>query len=178
MEQYYALCDANKMPLDKKLDILFKYKKNGFYIELGAFDGLSQSNTAFFEFYRDWTGVLIEPSKGSYELCQVNRPKSIVVNAACVSNDYPFETVKGDFNSITMASVDGARLNSSNLVEVKAITLKKILESNSIQEIDLLSIDTEGYELNVLKGLELDKYRPNFILIEIYNYDFQNIPKL
>ena len=67
-EKYYSLGDNKDIPLDKKLDILFSSKRDGVYIELGAFDGLSQSNTAFFEFYRDWTGVLIEPSKGSYEL--------------------------------------------------------------------------------------------------------------
>lgn len=177
-EVSYSLNDSKNIPLDKKLDSLFKSKKNGFFIELGAFDGLSQSNTAFFEFYRNWNGLLIEPSKDSFELCIKNRPNSIVINAACVSNDYTFETVKGDFNGISMASVDGVRLNSNNLVEVKAISMKKILDDlfvNGEKEINFLSIDTEGYELNVLKGLELNKYRPNYILIEIYNWDYQNI---
>ena len=91
-------------------------KENGFYIELGAFDGISQSNTAFFEFNRNWKGILIEPSKGSYELCKKNRPNSIVYNYCCVSNDYKEEYISGDFNNITMASVNGNRLKSNDLV--------------------------------------------------------------
>lgn len=176
LEQFYALCDSKGITLDKKLDILFGGKKNGTFIELGAFDGLSQSNTAFFEFYREWSGILIEPSTGSYDLCIKNRPKSIVLNMCCVSDTYNFPTIKGDFNSITMASVGGERLNSNNLVEVKASTLEKII-SNNLQNksIDLLSIDTEGYELEVLKGLNIDVNRPKYLLIEIYKKDYEII---
>lgn len=175
-EIFYSLSDNNTIPLDKKLDLLFAGKREGVYIELGAFDGLSQSNTAFFEFYRDWTGVLIEPSKGSYELCCKNRPKSIVVNRCCVSDTYETDTIKGDFNSITMASVNGERLTSNDLVEVKVDTLDSIIDLHLKNKvIDLLSLDTEGYEFEILKGLNLDKNRPKFMLIEIYTTDFEKI---
>jgi hypothetical protein len=50
MNKYYSLSDSNNVQLDLKLDLLFNKKENGFYIELDAFDGISQSNTAFFEF--------------------------------------------------------------------------------------------------------------------------------
>ena len=130
----------------------------------------------FFEFYRDWTGVLIEPSKGSYDLCCKNRPKSIVLNMCCVSDTYDSDTIKGDFNSITMASVNGERLRSNNLVEVKAATLDNIINSHlKNKNIDLLSLDTEGYEFEILKGLLLDKNRPHYLLIEIYKKDYVNI---
>ena len=66
---YYSLSDVTGEPLDKKLDILLNHKENGFYIELGAFDGITQSNTYFFELNRGWKGILIEPSKTSFELC-------------------------------------------------------------------------------------------------------------
>lgn len=175
-EKYYSLGDNKDIPLDKKLDLLFGGKREGVYIELGAFDGISQSNTAFFEFYRDWTGLLIEPSKGSYELCCKNRPKSIVLNACCVSDTYEYDTIKGDFNSITMASVNGERLSSNNLVEVKANTLDSIIDLHlKNKAIDLLSLDAEGYEFEILKGLILDKNRPKYLLIEIYKVDFEKI---
>lgn len=173
----YSLCDCNKKELDFKLDSIFESKENGFFIELGGLDGITQSNTAFFEFSRNWRGILIEPSESGYQLCIKNRPNSISVNACCVSNDYNSEFIKGDFNGISMASVDGNRLNSRDLVTVRAATLEKILNEYLVSngDIDFLSLDTEGYEFNVLKGLNLDKYRPKYILIEIYTNDYNDI---
>ena len=174
--QYYSLNDNKGIPLDKKLDILFNHKTDGFYIELGAFDGITQSNTYFFELNRNWKGLLIEPSKGSYDLCCKNRPNSIVVNCCCVSNDYNGDKILGDFNSKLMSSVNGQRLHSGDLIQVNALTLEKILDEKHIDvEIDFLSLDTEGYELPILQGLNLDKYRPKYLLIEVYSKDFHNI---
>ena len=172
----YSLVDNKKEPIDFKLDNIIN-KKNGFYIELGANNGLDQSNTAFFEFNREWTGLLIEPSYEKFLECKINRKNSIVKNYACVSSEYKEETIRGDFNGSLMSSVDGKRLNNRDIIEVKAITLEKLLDNviEKNKQIDLLSLDTEGYELNILIGLNLDKYRPKYILIEIYNYDFEKI---
>jgi FkbM family methyltransferase len=172
----YSLKDSKGLHFDLKLDSLFGAKKNGVFIELGAFDGLTQSNTAFFEFYRNWTGILIEPSKQSYDLCCANRPKSICLNLCCVSSEYTEKTIFGDFNSITMASVNGERLNSQNLVEVNCNTLNNIVRDHIPNKtIDLLSLDTEGYELNILKGFDLSVNRPKFLLIEVYKSDYDKI---
>jgi len=160
-----------------KIIILKIYKENGFFIELGANDGLAQSNTARFEFSKNWTGILIEPSFEKYIQCIENRKNSICLNYACVDNEYKNDFILGDFNGNLMSSIDGKRLNNNNLVQVKTITLEKVLDKykNIDIEIDFLSLDTEGYELNILKGLNIEKYRPKFILIEIYNFDLENI---
>lgn len=175
MYKSFSHVDSKKQFLDKKLDVLFNHKTNGFYIELGANDGLEQSNTAYFEFYRNWNGILIEPSKNVFERCIQNRPKSIVYNLACVSNDYQNDTIEGDFDGNMMSSIGGLRNNRTSLYKVPVSTLEKILDLNSVKDIDFLSLDTEGYELNILKGLNLDKYRPKYMLIEIYKKDFENI---
>jgi FkbM family methyltransferase len=176
--QSFALSDSENIPLDLKLDAIIK-KTGGFFIELGANDGITQSNTAFFEFYREWKGLLIEPSQEKYKQCCENRPKSIVQNYACVSNDYNKNTIVGDFNGSLMSSVNGSRLNTSTseLVSVPTTTLEKLLDTYSApgQVIDLLSLDTEGYELPILKGLNLLKYRPRYMLIEIYTKDYYEI---
>jgi len=172
----YSLTDSKGTSLDVKLDKLFGCKSNGIYIEVGAFDGLTQSNTAFFEFYRSWSGILIEPSKHAYDLCCKSRPKSINLNLCCVSSDYQQKTIFGDFNSVTMASVNGDRLKSQNLVEVNCMTLNNIIREHiPNKSIDFLSLDTEGYELNVLKGLDLSVNRPKFLLIEIYKSEYDKI---
>ena len=172
----YSLPDSTGHPLDKKLDDIFQHKTNGFFIELGAHDGLTQSNSAFFEESRGWTGLLIEPSLSAFELCKANRPNSICLNYACVANDYTDKVVKGDFHGQTMCSVDGMRCQDTHLVEVPASTLEALLDRYAPSTpIDFLSLDTEGYEINILKGLNLDKYRPTYMLIEIYNKDFREI---
>lgn len=174
--QCYSMTDSKGVPLETKLDVLFKFKTNGFYIELGGFDGLTQSNTAFFEFNRNWSGILIEPSINAFEKCRTNRPNSIVLNYCCVSNEYNDKKIKGDFDSSIMSSVNGVRLDSNILTEVDAITLNNILDQHcNGKEITFLSLDTEGYELFILQGLNLNKYRPKFMLIEIYNKDYNAI---
>lgn len=174
--QTFALCDSNNVPLDIKLDNIIK-KTGGFFIELGANDGITQSNTAFFEFYRGWNGILIEPSPEKYIQCRRNRPNSIVQNYACVDSSYQLDHIYGDFNGNLMSSVNGSRLNTSHLLQVSAITLERLLDQYIAtgQIIDLLSLDTEGYELPILRGLNLNKYRPKYMLIEIYTKDFNEI---
>jgi FkbM family methyltransferase len=174
--QTFALPDSKNIPLDYKLDQIIR-KSGGFFIELGANDGITQSNTAYFEFFRGWKGLLIEPSQEKYEQCCKNRPNSIVKNYACVDNSYHLDHILGDFTGSLMSSVNGSRLNSSNLVSVPTVTLERLLDqyTNPGQIIDLLSLDTEGYELPILRGLNLNKYRPRYMLIEIYTKDFNEI---
>lgn len=179
----YSLRDFNGEFLDNKIDTLFKSKKNGFFIELGANNGISQSNTAFLEKNRNWSGILIEPNVKNYEFCKLNRPNSICYNYACVSDDFIDDFIYGDFNLVPnddvslMSSVNGIRLNrfKNNLIKVPVSTLTNILDRQVIPKIDFLSLDVEGYEYSVLKGLNLNKYAPTYLLIEVYNFDFEKI---
>ena len=177
MNRSFSHVDSNNIPLDIKLDYLFNNKENGFFIELGANDGLTQSNTAFFEFTRNWKGILIEPSIVGYESCIKNRPNSKVYNCCCVSNNYNENYIEGDFNGHPMSSVNGNRLYNNNLVKANVKTLEQILDENINKNdvIDFLSLDVEGYEFNVIEGLNIDKYRPKCMLIEIYNTDYDKI---
>ncbi len=173
--KYYGHIDNKGESFDKKLDVLLNQKENGFYIELGANDGLSQSNTAFFEFSRGWTGLLVEPSLKAFELCVVNRPASICKHYACVSSDYEKSFVTGDFDGGLMSCIDAKRTGKSILMDVSAVSLEKLVEEIAPKEIDFLSLDVEGAELGVLRGMNLSKFRPHYILIEVYKEHYNSI---
>ena len=139
--------------------------ENGIFVEAGAYDGLFQSNTKILEDL-GWSGVLIEPSVNSYELCKLNR-KCIVENYGLVSFDYKDEFVYGMFNGTPRS---GISKDGNNPTKVNAKTLTSILLEKNITHVDFLSLDVEGYELEVLKGVDFNLISFNFLLMEV-NYD-------
>ncbi|RPF47022.1 FkbM family methyltransferase [Thermodesulfitimonas autotrophica] len=172
--------------LDLKLRPYLNFR-NGFFIEAGANDGVSQSNTLYFERYMNWTGILIEPIPELADKCRMNRPRCIVESCALVSFDYEkrfvemrycnlMSLVKGALGSPETEQLhieQGCKCQGISTYELKvpARTLTSILDQHSVGKIDFLSLDVEGYELNVLKGIDFDRYRPTFILIEVRSKD-------
>ena len=74
--------------LDKQLEKYVDYD-DGFYVELGANDGVNQSNTLYFEMTRNWKGVLVEPTPHNFILCREQRSnKNKIFCNACVSFEY------------------------------------------------------------------------------------------
>jgi len=177
--------------LDNKLSKYFNFKK-GFFIEVGANDGYSQSNTYYLEKKKKWVGLLVEGIPELFDKCKKERKKSIVKNCALVSNDFKDSTVTMHYAHL-MSVVDGSlkviedqnnqlkrgvniqKLEGSYSVDVLARTLESILDNvKGLPIINFFSLDVEGYELNVLKGLNLSKYRPNYILVEARFFDEVN----
>jgi FkbM family methyltransferase len=171
-------------------DKLLKYLnfQDGFFIESGANDGISQSNTALYEFKYNWTGLLIEPNPKKFFECKKLRKNSIVENYALVSDNYTDEFISGNFNEDGYAEslmsmvydsgdwVDEELLKHKNnisdrLIEVPAITLNKLLVKHDIKKINFISLDVEGYEISVLNGFDIEKYKPNYIMIETTTFD-------
>jgi FkbM family methyltransferase len=168
--------------LDRKLERHLAFE-GGFFVEAGANDGYVQSNTYYFERFKNWTGILIEPIPELYEQCLVERPRSQVFNYALVAEVYSEPTVKmrygglmsivpgacGSLPADTEHVTVGSRLNWDRYyeVDVPARTLSSVLDEAGAPEVDLLSLDVEGYEPNVLAGLGLERHAPRYVLVEI-----------
>jgi FkbM family methyltransferase len=171
--------------LDRKLAAYLDYD-GGYFVELGANDGVDQSNTLYFERERGWRGVLIEPILHNFLKCQGNRAtNNAFFCAACVSDEYAEPYVRLTYSNLmtTPHGVDSdigdpaahARSGAAYLqsgekpVEVMAVarTLSSLLdEAGAPAEMDLLSLDVEGGELEVLKGLDHRSHRFRYMLVE------------
>jgi FkbM family methyltransferase len=161
--------------LDKKMLKFINYR-NGFYIDCGANDGVNQSTTWYFEKYLNWKGILIEPLPKIYKELKLNRSESnFFFNNALVSSSYKKKSIKMiDFDDSITAKVYNSRF-SNNLnkksINVKAFTLNNILEKiHSRKRFDFFSLDVEGAELEVLNGIDFNKYTFNYILVETSNF--------
>lgn len=162
------------------LDIMVKpyieHIKNGFYVEAGANNGIWQSNTKILE-EGGWTGLLVEPNKVLCEQCRHNRPNSIVENFALVSEAYSEPEIEGwfdqqDYNHSLMGRIaaDNEYRNDNdrvgNIIKVPVTTFNRLFKKHGITKIDFMSLDAEGYEIQILSGLDFSKFAPAFLLLE------------
>jgi FkbM family methyltransferase len=175
--------------LDRKLFALLG-SRGGFYVELGANDGATQSNTLLLETLRGWTGILIEPVPSVFSELKHNRNarRNRLVMAACVAFDYQRPRVdlweadqmtvplvaRNDIEAPFSHAELGRKVQKSysgnlkpELVSARAISLDSVLHlTEAPREIDLLSLDVEGGEYEVLHGIDFGYWRFRAILVE------------
>ena len=173
-EVSYSHVDCNGVAFDYKLIQLMNFP-NGTFIEVGAHDGISQSNTKRLEEFHGWKGILIEPSENLYANLVSNRPHSRCFLCALGSFTENNTYAVGDFNGGMMSSINSSRLNQTADKVVLVRSLQSILDEVDLKHINFFSLDTEGYELNILHGIDFNKTTFDYLLIEIYPEQFEDI---
>jgi FkbM family methyltransferase len=167
--------------IDRKLEPYLSFD-GGYFVEAGANDGYTQSNTYFLERFRRWYGVLVEPLPALYERCCRERPRSKVFRCALVEDAYDGASAPMLVSNLTSlvrgaqksAEADAAHCRAGALIqqtvvtelEVPARTLTSILDEAGAGRVDFLSLDVEGYELQALNGLDIERFRPRYVLVE------------
>lgn len=160
---------------DRWLDAYFGGRRNGFYVEVGAYDGVIYSNSYHFE-QIGWSGVLVEPDPVNCGLCKRNRSRARIFDCAAVAPDQVGEIVfhqvaGGEVYSTTNPSgfhqkwITERGLTSREVL-VQARTLNSILEEVAPDRVDFVTIDVEGGELDVLRGFDIRRWRPRVVLVE------------
>lgn len=156
---------------------LLNFSTDGCFIEIGAYDGKSLSNSLFFE-QIGWRGILIEAHPELVQVCRKNRPLAKVVHAALgesTASSVEFSMVRGEPGLDTLSFVSSNEQHHQRIkqkggaiekIRVPSGNLSGLLESLGITQIDWVSIDVEGAELSILKGIDFVKYRPKVLMIE------------
>ncbi|MEA2155987.1 MAG: hypothetical protein QOE11_2127 [Solirubrobacteraceae bacterium] len=157
----------------------------GVFVEAGAHDGFTQSNTYYMERHRGWSGVLVEAIPRLARTASRRRPRSQVVNCALVDDQHAGPTITMRFDDLMSTVAGGAseRREAADgrsytgqrayAVDVPARTLSALLDETGAGEVDLMCLDLEGLELAVLRGLDLDRHAPRFLLVEMLDHDRQ-----
>ena len=149
-------------------------KENGFFVEVGACDGLVHSNSYYLEKNKKWNGILCEPAEFWHEKLKINRPNCFIEKKPIFSDlkkKVKFSVKAGGRSHIVNNG------NDKNLISLDSITLNQLFLKQGVDIIDYLSVDTEGSEFDILSDLNFNKYRPTIITVE-HNYKKINRKKI
>ena len=141
------------------------FKKCGLFIEFGAWNGITFSNTYLLEKRFGWTGILVDPIPNHYESMKVNR-NCILVHGA-ITPQHQDSILIEEMPASDLSKAAGKRKLFKKVHKVQAFTLQEMIDNNlPSREIDFLSIDTEGSDIDILKSLDLNKYKIKSICVE------------
>jgi FkbM family methyltransferase len=159
---------------DIVLDRLFEGRRSGFYVEVGCHHPFRFSNSYYF-YSRGWRGVCIDALPGTQRLFRRWRKRDIVVESGIASRRgeltyYMFdEPALNTFDAaLVQERLERTRYKLIRSVQVPTDTLAAILAAHCPvgQQIDFLSVDVEGLDLEVLESNDWDRYRPLTVVAE------------
>ena len=175
--KYYSQFQQDKFIYEK----YFQNKQNGYFIDIGAYDGECDSNSLFFENI-GWEGICIEPNPEMFnKLQQIRKCKCLPYAISDKNEITQFFQIKegpvvlsGLVNEFTPKAIE--RINEYNLessqnfdyIDIECKTFDNIVD---VYNIDFLSLDTEGNELKILQSIDFNKYNINIITVENNDYD-------
>ena len=157
---------------------IFKYKKNGYFVDLAATNGVKHNNTYLLESKLNWNGICIEPNKKYFNDLKKNRKchvnNNIIYSSSgklvefrydngelggIISDDKSTDNYYLNQNEIRCKNKETVNKKNASIFKDKTKTLEQILKMyNAPKIIDYLSLDVEGSEYHVLKNFPFNEY--------------------
>jgi len=168
------LLPSSRSQLNQDLFVIamLDFKKQGFFVEFGATDGITLSNTYLLETQFNWSGLLVEPALNWHEALKRNRPDSML-DMRCVWSHSGEEITFMEASDKELSTIysfsksDKHQRRNIRQYKVETISLNDLFMAyEAPSHIDFLSIDTEGSEFEILNSLDFDKYTFSIIVCE------------
>ncbi|MGF1447683.1 MAG: FkbM family methyltransferase [Pikeienuella sp.] len=148
---------------------VFEGKRNGVFVEIGGFDGVTGSNCLFFELMRGWSGILVEPASAPrVKAAEFRRSPCLAVAAWEAAGEQEFiefdegptqmSGIGPTYDPELLASLEeisGARARRRS---VRTRSLAQILDSQYLRDVELISLDAMGAELRILEHFPFNEY--------------------
>lgn len=180
LTQEYAdeMLARSKAQLKQDMFVLAElgFKRDGYFVEFGATNGVDLSNTYLLEKDLGWTGILAEPAKVWHDALIANRTAKISFDCVwsksneCIEFNEVSDAELSTINTFSNNDGHAKTRETGNKYNVYTTTLLDLLKKyNAPKEIDYLSIDTEGSEFDILNAFDFDAYKIKVITCE-HNY--------
>jgi FkbM family methyltransferase len=161
--------------LDLLLKHFFRNKKKGIYIDVGCFHPKLANNT-YLLYKKGWKGINVDVDSHTIEIFNYLRPRDYNRQIAVSDNfeelDLYFYHDRSAINTLSKETFDSRGGKSLDIKKIRSETLNSIIENSPFKDnkIDFLTIDVEGYEMNVLRGFDINKYKPDIIVLEFMDF--------
>ena len=141
----------------------------GIYLEMGALDGITFSNSRLYEYCAGWDGILVEAQPNNVKKLYENRPCAVIIPEGVCS-----ASANGSPSTISMSIHEGTAFDLSTResseyvegVEVMCRPLSVMLEEYDVTRINIFSLDVEGSELKVLETFDFERVRIDVLMVE------------
>lgn len=141
----------------------------GIYLEMGALDGVTFSNSRLYEYCAGWDGILIEAQPNNVKKLYENRPCAVIIPEGVCS-----ATADGSLSTIRMSMQEGTAFDLSTRessendegVDVLCRPLSAMLDEHGITRINFFSLDVEGAELKILETFDFEKVKIDVLMVE------------
>ena len=170
---YYSQAGQDKFIFER----FFTQKSDGVFVEIGGYNGVNGSNCLFFAKFRNWCGLILEPSPELAQNISHNRDAE-VVQAAISNSDGTadfiditsgFTQMSGladDYNSAMLEKVRSNPNHREKKLQVLTMRLDSLLNKYNIDQVDYCSIDVEGGESSILSSFDFNAFDISVLSIE------------
>lgn len=157
-QKYYGQDEIDKW-LVERLNLPDK----GVIVDVGAGDGINMSNSKLLE-EMGWTAICIDADPRVAKDLKKNRPHGY---SALISNKKGKHTFYMNEDTPDLSGIIPTEKTKNKSITLESVTLESILEKEKVGKIDILSIDTEGSEIDAFESMNFEKHRPKYLVIEL-----------